>query len=128
MNNVCLIGRITKDLEIRTTESGKHICKFTLAVKRDTDNTDFINCMVWGTQADNLVKYQKKGNQISVVGSIRTGNYESNGKINYTFEVLANSIQYLESKKEEPQATNKGFEGKSLYQDEIVLDESELPF
>lgn len=128
MNNVCLIGRITKDLELRTTESGKHVCKFTLAVKRDENSTDFINCIVWGNQAENLSKYQKKGNQISVVGAIRTGNYESNGKINYTFEVLANNIQYLESKKQATEEPKKEFEDNSLYLDEVVLDDSELPF
>lgn len=128
MNNVCLIGRITKDLELRETQEGKKVCKFTLAINRDEEHTDFINCMVWNQQAENLCKYQKKGSLISVVGSIRTGSYEKDGKTTYTFEVLANQIHYLESKKETQEETNKGFEGNTLYQDEIVLTGDDLPF
>ena len=128
MNNVSLIGRITKDLEIRSTNDGKHVCKFTIAVRRDENNADFINCMVWGTQADNLVKYQKKGSQIGVNGAIRTGSYEKDGKTNYTFEVLANQIVYLDSKKEESREDTKGFEGTTMSQDEIILTDDDLPF
>lgn len=128
MNQVELIGRITKDLELRTTTDNKKVCKFTLAVNRDKDNTDFINCMVWNQQAENLCKYQKKGSQIAINGSIRTGSYEKDGKTNYTFEVLANQIHYLESKKETDTDTNKGFEGVSISQEEIVLTDDDLPF
>ena len=128
MNNVCLIGRITKDLELRETQEGKKVCKFTIAVRRDENNADFINCMVWNQQAENLCKYQSKGSLISVVGSIRTGSYEKEGNKVNTFEVLANQIHYLESKKEANTDTNKGFEGSSLYQDEIVLTGDDLPF
>ena len=128
MNNCCIVGRITKDLELRSTESGNKVCKFSLAVNRDRDTTDFINCMVWNQQAENLCKYQSKGSLISVVGSIRTGSYEKDGKRVNTFEVLANQIHYLESKKEANTDTNNGFEGNTLYQDEIIVDESDLPF
>ena len=84
--------------------------------------------MVWNQQAENLCKYQKKGSLISCVGSIRTGSYEKDGKTNYTFEVLANQIHYLEGKKETDTETNKGFEGNTVYQEEMVLTDDDLPF
>lgn len=126
MNSVCLIGRLTRDSELRENEKGTKVCKFTLAINRDEEHTDFINCMVWNQQAENLCKYQKKGSLISVVGSIRTGSYEKEGKTTYTFEVLANQIHYLESKKEAEKKNE--FEGVSIKQEEIIVDDDDLPF
>lgn len=105
MNKVFLIGRITKDLELKATPQGKSVCQFTLAVNRKHKNengvteADFINCIVWDKQAENLVRYQKKGNQIAIEGTIRTRNYEDNsGKKVYVTEVFVSSIAFLESK------------------------------
>lgn len=99
MNNIVLIGRITKDLEIRYTESEKAVCNFTLAVNRiGQEQADFINIAVWGQQAENLVKYQNKGSLIAINGALRVDNYEVDGVRKYNTYVLANNIEYLQSK------------------------------
>ena len=99
MNKICLAGRITKGLELKSTPSGKSVCEFTIAVNRDKDNSDFINCRVWNTPAENLVKYQGKGSLISVVGELRTDSYDKqDGTKGYKTYVLANHIEYLSSK------------------------------
>lgn len=105
MNKAILIGRLTKDPELRSTPAGRNVCQFSIAVNRTFTNAngdreaDFINCVVWDKQAENLVKYQKKGNQIAVDGRIQTRNYEDkDGKRVYVTEILANNISFLDSK------------------------------
>ena len=93
MNSIVLIGRITKDLEIKYTESQKAVCNFSLAVNRiGQEQADFINVAVWGQQAENLHKYQSKGSLIAVNGSLRVDNYEVDGQKRYNTYVLANNI------------------------------------
>ena len=105
MNKAILIGRLTRDPELRTTPTGRNVCQFSVAVSRTFTNangereTDFINCVVWDKQAENLVKYQKKGNQIAVEGRIQTRNYDDkDGKKVYVTEILASNISFLDSK------------------------------
>ena len=105
MNKAILIGRLTKDPELRTTPTGRNVCQFSIAVSRTYTNAngereaDFINCVVWDKQAENLVKYQKKGNQIAVDGRIQTRNYDDkDGKKVYVTEILASNISFLDSK------------------------------
>lgn len=105
MNKAILIGRLTRDPELRSTPAGRNVCQFSIAVNRTFTNAngdreaDFINCVVWDKQAENLVKYQKKGNQIAVDGRIQTRNYEDkDGKRVYVTEILANNISFLDSK------------------------------
>ena len=105
MNKAILIGRLTKDPELRTTPTGRNVCQFSVAVSRNFTNAngereaDFINCVVWDKQAENLVKYQKKGNQIAVEGRIQTRNYDDkDGKKVYVTEILASNIRFLDSK------------------------------
>ena len=105
MNKAILIGRLTRDPELRTTPTGRNVCQFSVAVSRNFTNAngereaDFINCVVWDKQAENLVKYQKKGNQIAVEGRIQTRNYDNNeGRKVYVTEVVATNVQFLESR------------------------------
>ena len=101
MNKVILIGRLTKDPELRKTDKGNSFVNFQLAVSRNYKNqqgdveTDFINCQVWGTTADNLARYMRKGSQIAVEGSIQINTANVNGKIEYHTKVLVNLIEYL---------------------------------
>lgn len=106
MNLITLTGRITKKPELRNTTSGKSVCDFSIAVNRNYTNqdgkreVDFINIQVWDGLAENLCKYQDKGNSIAVVGSIRTRQYDDEkGNKRYVTYVLATSIEYLSSKK-----------------------------
>lgn len=105
MNKAILIGRLTRDPELRYTSSGRAVCQFSIAIDRTYTNqqgqreTDFINVVVWDRQAENLAKYVTKGRLVAVDGRIQTRNYDNNeGKKVYVTEVLANNIQYLESK------------------------------
>ena len=101
MNSTNLIGRLTKDLEIRYTGNGKAVVNFTVAVDRpfSRDKTDFIECVAWEKTAENMSQYLKKGSQIGVTGYITTRNYENNqGQKVYVTEVLADRVQFLDSK------------------------------
>ena len=105
MNNVCLVGRLTRDPELRTTSSGLATTSFSLAVdsgRRDEtgkSNADFINCVAWRNQAENLCKYCGKGSMISVQGRISSRSYDAqDGSKRYVTEVVANNITFLSSK------------------------------
>ena len=106
MNKVILVGRITKDPELRTLSSGSSVVNFTIAVNRpiaqqqdqNASTADFINCVIWNKQAENLAKYVKQGSLIGVEGRIQTRNYESNGTTRYVTEVLCDNVQFLETK------------------------------
>lgn len=107
INNVTLVGRLTKDIEIRKTNSGKSNTSFNLAVNRrfkqeGQPDADFINCVAWNSVADALSKYTSKGSLIGITGRIQTRSYESNGKKVYVTEVIVNEVTFLEPKKQEP--------------------------
>lgn len=106
INSVVLVGRITKDLELKYTQSGVAYCKFTLAINRTFTNgqgereADFVNCTVWKKQAENLCNYMSKGSLIGVTGRIQTSNFEGrDGNRVFMTEVIADNVQFLESKK-----------------------------
>lgn len=107
MNKVILIGRTTKQVETRSTSSGKQVATFTLAVDRDFKNAqgekevDFIPCVVWGKLADVCEKYVIKGKQIAVAGRIQTRNYEDkNGQRRYITEIIVSDLQLLGSRQD----------------------------
>jgi single-strand DNA-binding protein len=104
INKVILVGRITKDPELKMTQTNIPVVRFTLAVNRTfTDasgerQADFITCVVWRKQAENLNIYVKKGALLGIEGRIQTGQYEADGVTKYTTEVICDSVQFLESK------------------------------
>jgi single-strand DNA-binding protein len=103
MNKVTLMGRLTKDPELRYTQQEKAFCKFTLAVNRayKKDEADFINCVSFGKTAECIGKYLGKGRQIAVVGRIMTGNYEKDGQRIYTTDIVVDEMFFADSKKSE---------------------------
>ena len=104
MNKVVLIGRLTRDPELRYTSSNIPSARFTLAVNRPFQNqngereTDFINIVVWRRQAENVGKYIKKGSLVAVEGKIQTGSYEKDGQRVFTTDVVADNVQFLDNK------------------------------
>ena len=88
INKVILIGRITKDIELKYTETQKAVATFTIAVDRSDKQTDFINCVVWNEQAENLKKYQSKGSKIAVDGNIQTRTYEKDSKKVNSYDII----------------------------------------
>ena len=108
INTVVLTGRLTKDIELRRTKSGKVCTSFTLAVNRNKEETDFINCVAWDKVAELLERYTYKGYKIGVEGRIQTRNYDDrNGKKVYITEVLVNSISFLDLIKIDTSDLNK---------------------
>lgn len=103
INKVILMGRLTRDPELRYTSANKPVCSFTIAVDSgygDSKKTDFINCIAWNKAAELLAKYFTKGMMIIVSGRISTRTWEGkDGRKNYVTEVLANEIQFGETKK-----------------------------
>lgn len=102
MNNVSLIGRLTKDVEERRTQSGTPVVSFTLAVDRRKKEygADFINCIAWDKAAETIAKYVHKGDLFGMTGYIQTRNYEKDGRMIYVTEVVTTSFQFLERKRE----------------------------
>ena len=130
-NKVVITGRITKDLELKETQKGTKVCEFTLATNRpmDREKADFINVIVWDKQAENLCKYQKKGNLIAVFGEIRTDSYEVEGKKRYKTYVLCNQLEYL-SKYEggNQQVLDNDINTKTEVQEQFEYSEEDYPF
>lgn len=110
MNKVILVGRITKDPELRYTPSNTPVCAFSLAVNREYTapngerEADFINCVAFQKQAENLCKFMSKGSQILVEGRIQVRKYVDNNNVNrIATDVICDKISFLEAKKQEPQ-------------------------
>lgn len=105
MNNVSLIGRITKDIELKQSASGTSFCSLTLAVNRQykkegQPDADFISCKVFGKTAETIAKYCDKGRQIGVTGRIQTGSYDNkDGNKVYTTDIMIENFYFADSKK-----------------------------
>ena len=108
INNVTLVGRLTKDVELKYTPANQAVAQFTLAVNRTFKNangereTDFINCVIWRQAAENLANWAKKGALIGITGRIQTRNYDNaQGQRVYVTEVIAENFQMLESRNQQ---------------------------
>ena len=156
MNKVLLVGRLTRDPELRTTPSGMAVTRFTIAVSQNFTNkngergADFINCSAWGRQADNISKYCRKGSLVSAEGRIRTGSYDAqDGSKRYTTEVVCDTVNFLSTRsngdvpsrgeynqtEEMPSPDVMNMESADLSEDpfksfgeEITLSSDDLPF
>lgn len=148
MNKVILIGRLARDPELRTTTSGIASLNFTLAVSRNFTNqngdreADFVSCVAWRKQAENMAKYCTKGSQIAVEGRIQVRNYDANdGTKRYVTEVVADNVTFLGSKGSSNTMNFNDNNGNAdlqamdipedPYQDfgeEIALSDDDLPF
>ena len=111
MNKIILIGRLTKDPEVKVTQSQVSFCTFTIAVDRKFKTadgerqSDFLTCVAWRQQADLLGRYFQKGSRIGIVGNLQSRSYDNNeGKKVYVTEVVVDEIEFMESKKEQGQA------------------------
>lgn len=151
MNKVILIGRLTKDPEIRKTSTDISNCRFTIAVNRDytsqgqEQKADFISCVAWRNQAENLCKYQRKGNQIAVEGNIQVESYDdASGVRKYITEVVVNRIDFLDSaakktenqyaesqhttKEQQYRQANKQWQQQAFQNTNADISSDDLPF
>ena len=133
MNSINIVGRLTKDVSLKYTQNGVAVANFTVAVNRQFKNAngereaDFINVVQFRKGAELTAQYMSKGSQIGVTGRIQTRNYENNeGKRVYVTEVVAENVQFLDSKKssEPKQEMNSLDEAGSP----IDISDSDLPF
>ena len=149
INKAIVAGRLTKDIDLRKTQSSLSVCQFTLAVdrpkKKDQEQeTDFIQCVAWTYSADFLAKYAKKGDMVAVIGRIQTRSYDDrNAKKVYVTEVVAEDVSLLSttSKNELPKKASNDWPDKvevfSMSKSEedelnkgnnVVIDQEALPF
>lgn len=154
MNKVLLVGRLTRDPEMRTTGTGMVVTKFSVAVNHNfTDRNgergvDYINCSAFNRQAENIAKYCKKGSLVSVEGSIRTGSYDApDGTKKYTTDVACNQVNFLSTKNDNsnnfeanPMSIDNNYQDPEIpstnleedpfksFGEEITLSSDDLPF
>lgn len=107
MNKTILTGRLTKDVEMKSTQNGTQIVRFTLAVDRKQSkdkekekSADFISCVAYARIAELVHQYCRKGHKIGIIGHIQTGSYERDGKRVYTTDVIVDELEFIESKKQ----------------------------
>ncbi len=137
MNKVILIGNLTRDPELNTTNSGVAVCRFSIAVQRrfaSADNgpqADFFNIVVWRGQAENCHKFLKKGSKCCVVGRLQNSSYEAqDGTKRYTTDIVADEVEFLASRNGEGGADTMPSAGKpSTGTAELEpIDDDSLPF
>ena len=131
MNSVCLIGRLTKDVQEHRTQNGTAVVSFTLAVDRrkKDDGADFISCIAWDKSAETIAKYVHKGDLFGVTGYIQTRSYEKDGRRNYATEVVTTGFQFLERKREMQSDSHSGQNKSDSYGGwGYESDSAEIPF
>lgn len=133
MNQVNLIGRLTKDVDLRYTEQGTAVAKFTLAVNgTKPEDTSFISCVAFGKTAETVTQYCNKGSQLGLTGSIKTGSYDKeDGTKVYTTDVIVNRIYFVGSKQNSMNDIPPEFGGSFTVQADNSFgssDDDELPF
>ena len=99
MNNITLIGRLTRDPELKYTQSGKAFCKFSIAVQREfnREEADFINCIAWDKRAEAICEYLRKGRRIATQGRLSVNSYEKDGETKWITEVIVDKFEFVDS-------------------------------
>ena len=138
MNSICITGNLTRDIELKSSQSGLSVCTFTLAVKRPhtAETTDFIPCVAWRQSADFLAKYARKGNRVGVTGVLTSRMYEDrDGKKRTFYEVTASAVELLESRTkspnvEQPARKTQPEQVTGIFEQEMgdMLSDDDLPF
>lgn len=142
LNNVSLVGRMTRDAELRYTPSNQAVATFSLAVNRNFKSqngereADFINCVIWRQQAENLANWAKKGALIGITGRIQTRSYENQqGQRVYVTEVVADNFQLLEFNKQNDQSQTQNHNqqpnfgrNEPIQSNPIDISDDDLPF
>ena len=134
MNRVYLIGNLTRDPELATTNSGVSVCRFSIAVSRRFSNaegereTDFFNIVVWRAQGENCHKYLKKGSKCAIIGSLQNRSYDANDGTKRTVtEIIADEVEFLTAKSTDGVGERQPLETKEVSELEPIDDDS-LPF
>lgn len=130
MNCIQLTGRITRDPELKRSNSGKSYVRFNLAVNRPftKDEVDFINCVVFGKTAEVMNKYVRKGHRIGLTGRLQTNKYEHNGEKRISFDVMVDNIEFLENKNNSSNNDSGSTIREVAQMGNNVVEDDEFPF
>ena len=132
LNIAVIMGRLTAEPELKTTQNGISVCSFTVAVERNYSNggerqTDFINCVAWRQTAEFISRYFHKGSMIAINGSIQQRQYtDKNGNKRSAFEILVDNANFCGSKAESGNAADVQVDDSNF--DEVDIDDGDLPF
>ena len=135
INRSVLVGRLTKDPDLRQTQSGIAVATFTLAVNRTFTNgsgereADFIPCVIWRKQAENVAQYVSKGSLVGVEGRLQTRSYDAaDGSKRFVMELVADSVQFLESKNSDQNNQNNNYNQNNSQSDVAFSFEDDNSF
>ena len=132
MNRAILVGRLARDPELRTTNSGMSACRFTVAVDRrgksDDQTADFISCVAFGKTGETISQYLNKGRRIALEGRIRTGSYEKDGIKRYTTDVIVDRFDFIDSRSDGGQAQQQQSPDDVDPDFHLMADDDDLPF
>ena len=133
-NQVVLVGRVVKELDLKYTQSGKAVARFNLAVNRDfkdangDSQADFPSCQVWGKTAEVMADNLRKGSLIDVTGRIQTGSYEKDGQRIYTTDVVVEKFHFLEAKNDNANRSSGQSNNRAKQQGFDEFNQSAYPF
>ncbi len=128
MNSVTLLGRLTRDPELKFSQSGKAFCKFSIAVQRDfkKDEADFINCTAWDKRAEAIAEYLRKGRRIAVQGRLNVSSYGKDGEKKWVTDVIVDKFSFIDSgNSDEKRESEEKYDGNSENNED---PDSDFPF
>lgn len=137
MNQVTLLGRLTRDPELKYTPSGKAFCRFSIAINREfnREETDFINCVAWDKRAETIAEYLRKGRRILLQGRIQTGSYDKDGQKVYTTDIVVDKFEFIDSANSNNGQSNSSNFGapaqtvnNSYVNDDNDVEDEDFPF
>lgn len=130
MNTVNLTGRLTHEVEIRETKTGKHIVDFQIAIRETKDESIFIRCEAWEQSADYLGQYSTKGSMLAITGSLKVDKYEKDGRNVERVFVRVQRVEILDKRKSDlvKQDSQMGYEQNKFGYTNDTIEESDLPF
>ena len=129
MNHVTLLGRLTRDPELKYTQSGKAFTKFSIAVTREfnRDEADFINCIAWDKRAETICEYLRKGRRIALQGRLSARSYEQNGETKWITEVVVDKFDFIDYQKSDTEDNENYDNGENTINNDIDND-PDFPF
>lgn len=132
MNKVYIIGRLTKEPELRHTNNDKAVCSYTVALNDgygEKQDTIFVNITTWNKSAEFVSKYFKKGQQIAIIGRLVNNDYaDKNGNNIHTLSVVSEEIEFVGNKKENVEDKKEAISDTKVYQEDIYITDDDLPF
>ena len=134
MNNVILMGRLTRDVELNYSKNGKAFTRFSIAINRIGEGTDFINCVAWEKTAETIAEYLRKGRRIALQGRLSVNSYEKNGETRWSTEVIVDKFEFVDtvsstggqSSYTQPKKSENSFTNNN--DNDEIMDDDDFPF